>query len=277
MSGMRTALSGLTLPPIGLGAWTLRGRAGSDAIVQAIRAGYTLIDSAVNYENEGAVGHAVRESGVARDEIIVASKLPGRFHATDDAKLTIEESVFRMGLDAIDLYLIHWPNPSQERYVDAWRGLIEARDAGLVRAIGVSNFLPEHLERLHDETGVLPDVNQIELHPYFPQLEQVDYHAEHGILTQGWAPLGRGGAVLREPSILRIAESHGATPGQVVLAWAVSRGVIPIPRSASPERQRLNLEAASLELSADEVAEISALGRPDGRVNDLDPSRHEEF
>lgn len=182
----------LSLPPIGFGTVHLDGAPGVEAIATAIDAGYRLIDTAYNYENEGTVGKAVRESGVPREELIVTSKLPGRFHARDLGRVRIEESLYRLNLDYIDLLLIHWPNPSKDLYVEAWETLIEVRDAGLVKHIGVSNFLPNHIDRLRRETGELPAVNQIELHPYFPQVEQVDFHDELGIITEAWSPLSNG-------------------------------------------------------------------------------------
>lgn len=276
-AAVRTSHDGLALPRIGFGTYPLKGEEGARVVASAIEQGYRLIDSAFNYENEGAIGRGIRDSGVDRDEIIVASKLPGRRHEKAQAIVTIEESVLRMGLDAIDLYLIHWPNPSVDRYVEAWEALIEACERGLVRAIGVSNFLPEHLERLERETGVLPAVNQIELHPRFPQLEQVAFHDERGILTEAWSPLGRRRGVLDDPAIERIAAAHGATPEAVALAWQGARGVIPLPKSSDAGRQAANLAAMSIELSHDEVEAISALGRPDGRLADQDPARYEEM
>lgn len=272
-----TSHGGLTLPAVGFGTYKLQGTDGVTSIVRAIQAGYTLLDSAVNYENEGAVGRAVRDSGRDRDDLIVTSKLPGRHHEYDQALLAIEESVYRTGLDHLDLYLIHWPNPKQGKYVEAWRALIEARERGLVRAIGVSNFLPEHLDVLKAETGVLPEVNQIEVHPFFPQEDAVQANDDRGILTEGWSPLARGADVLTHPVITDVATEVGATPGQVALAWSVARGVIPIPKAASEQRQRENLEAAQLKLSTEQVDRITALGRPDGRVSDQDPASHEEF
>jgi diketogulonate reductase-like aldo/keto reductase len=268
--------SGAALPVIGLGTYQLNGAAGVEAISAAIAAGYRLLDSAVNYENEGAVGRAVRASG-ASDECLITSKLPGRHHDYEGALSTIEESVYRTGLDAIGLYLIHWPNPKEDRYVEAWRALIEARSRGLVRHIGVSNFLPEHLERLVAETGVAPVVNQIELHPYFPQEEALAYHRAHGILTQAWSPLGHGNDVQRHPTVTAIAAAHGVTAAQVLLAWHLARQVIPLPKAASPERQRENLRALQVTLAVDEVEEITALGRPDGRNSDQDPAVYQEF
>lgn len=274
-----TAHDGLTLPMLGFGTYKLKGQGGSAAIERAIGAGYRLLDSAFNYENEGSVGTAVRASGhgVARADLIVTSKLPGRHHEHDAAIATIEESVARTGLTALDLYLIHWPNPLEGRYVEAWGALIEAKERGLVGAIGVCNFLPEHLDRLEAETGVLPEVNQIELHPYFPQEEQLAYDRERGIITQAWSPLGRGNDLLDRAEIREIAAAHEATAGQVVLAWAIARGAVPLPKAASPARQLENLGALDLRLADDEVAAITALGRPDGRLADQDPAVYQEF
>ncbi|MFB7250630.1 aldo/keto reductase [Microbacterium sp. NPDC056234] len=271
-----TAHNGFALPAIGLGTYGLRGASGAASVTSAIDAGYRLVDSAFNYENEGAVGRGVAEAETDRAAVIVTSKLPGRHHASDKAPWSIDESRYRLGLDAIDLHLIHWPNPSQDEYVQAWTALVEAQQNGVVRQIGVSNFLPEHLERLERETGVLPVVNQIELHPYFPQTEQLAYHREHGIITEAWSPLGRAEELLDEPVVTEIAAAHDITPVQTVLAWHVSRGVVSIPKASSPEHQQSNLAAASFVLADAEVEAITALGRADGRLFDGDPRRHEE-
>lgn len=277
MTTVHTAHDGFTLPPIGFGTYKCNGADGVDVITRAIDNGYTLIDSAFNYENEGAVGRAVRAASVPREDIIVTSKLPGRHHAYDEAIVTIEESLYRTGLDHLDLYLIHWPLPRLDLYVEAWTALIEARKRGLVRAIGVCNFLPEHLERLQRETGVLPVVNQIELHPRFPQTDMLAYDAEHGIITEAWSPLGQGNDLLDDPVITTIADAHGITAGQAVLAWAAARGAIPLPKAASPTRQTDNLAAVDLTLDASEIDKITALGRADGRNKGQDPATWEEF
>ena len=268
---------GFALPAIGLGTYSLDGNAGADAIVEAIGLGYRLLDSAFNYENEGAVGAAARRSSVARDELLVTSKLPGRHHRYDDAITTVEESVLRTGLDYLDIYLIHWPNPLEDHYVEAWRALIESRDRGLVRYIGVSNFLPEHLERLRAETGELPALNQIELHPYFPQTAQLAYHVANGIITESWSPLGRGTDLLANPVIAAVAAEHGVTPAQVVLAWHVRVGAVPIPKSKSIERQRENLDVFGVALTDENMERIGSLARRDGRVANQDPSVYQEF
>jgi diketogulonate reductase-like aldo/keto reductase len=267
----------ITLPAIGFGTGGLSGAAGVDAVTRALDVGYRLLDSAVNYENEGAVGRAVRQSSVPREEVVVTSKLPGRRHGYDAAIATVEESLYRTGLDHLDLYLIHWPNPGVDRYVEAWQALITARDRGLVRAIGVSNFLPEHLDRLIDETGVTPAVNQIELHPFFPQAEQRAANADRGIITQAWCPIYRGGELLDHLVLRSIGEQHGVSAAQVVLRWHVQLGVVPIPKSAGDERQYENIDVFGFTLSDEEMDAISALGRVEGRLRGLDPATHEEL
>lgn len=271
-----TAHNGFALPAIGLGTYSLWGDAGADAVATAVDSGYRLIDSAFNYENEGSVGRGLAASGVDRAEIIVTTKLPGRHHRTEKARTSIEESRSRLGVDATDLHLIHWPNPSQDEYVQAWAALVEARDRGVVRQIGVSNFLPENLERIERETGVRPVVNQIELHPYFPQEEQLAYHRENGILTEAWSPLGKGSRLLSEPVVAEVAAAHGVSPAQAVLAWHVARGVVAIPKATSREHQIANLAAAEVVLDAAEVSAITALGQQDGRLFGADPRTHEE-
>lgn len=273
---VRTAHNGFTLPALGLGTYRLNGEAGAAAIAAGIDAGYRLIDSAFNYENEGAVGRGVADAATDRAEVVVTTKLPGRHHQSEKARTSIEESRFRLGLDATDLHLIHWPNPIQDEYVQAWAALVEAQQRGTVRQIGVSNFLPEHLERLERETGVLPVVNQIELHPYFPQTEQLAYHREHGIITEAWSPLGRAKALLEEPVITEVAAAHGISAAQVVLAWHVARESVAIPKASSLEHQKANLDAASVILDDAEVEAITGLGRSDGRLFDADPRTHEE-
>ena len=271
-----TAHNGFTLPAIGLGTYALNGDAGAEAVAGAIGAGYRLVDSAFNYENEGSVGRGVSESGVDRAEIIVTTKLPGRHHPSPKARTSIEESRSRLGLDITDLHLIHWPNPSQDEYVQAWAALVDAQARGVVRQIGVSNFLPEHLERIEKETGVRPVVNQIEVHPFFPQEEQIAYHREQGILTEAWSPLGRARALLEESVIIEVAATHEITPAQTVLAWHVARGTVSIPKASSLEHQISNLAAAEVVLDDAEVAAITALGHADGRLFGADPRTHEE-
>lgn len=267
---------GNTLPAVGFGAWSLNGSAGVAAIVSAIHSGYRLIDSAFNYENEGAVGEAIRQAGVAREKLLITSKLPGRHHRYEKAMATIEESLWRAGLDHYDLYLIHWPNPQRDLYVEAWSALIEARKRGLIRSIGVSNFLPAHLERIIGETGVAPAVNQVEMHPLFPQEKQRAFDKAQGIVTEAWSPLGRG-ELLRDPVLTGIAGRLGRSVGQVVLRWHHQLGALPLPRSASAERQAENLAIFDFDLSAQDMEAIAGLARPDGRLRGQDPATYEEF
>jgi len=273
----RTLNDGTTLPAIGFGTYPLRGDEGVTAIVSAIEAGYRLIDSAVNYENEREVGEAVRRCGLPRDQVQVASKLPGRHHGYDDAIRSVHESLERLGLDYLDLHLIHWPNPSVGKYDEAWRALVELRERGLIRSIGVSNFTEAHLQRIISDTGVTPSVNQVELHPYFPQTGMREVHERLGIQTESWSPLGKRNAPFTEPAVAGPAGRHGVTPGQVILRWQVQLGAIPVPKSATPERQRLNLDVFGFELSEEEMAAITALGRADGRLFGGDPDSHEEM
>jgi diketogulonate reductase-like aldo/keto reductase len=272
-----TLNDGTTLPAIGLGTYALRGIPGAEAMADALRQGYRLLDSAVNYENEGAVGKAVRMSSVPREEVRVTSKLPGRHHKKPNVTWAIEESVLRSGLDYLDLYLIHWPNPSQGLFVEAWEGMIEARERGLLRSIGVSNFLPEHIDLLIEKTGVAPSVNQVELHPYFNQAEQRAADRARGVLTEAWTPIGQGTALLQEQAIVSIATKHGRTPAQVVLRWHVQLGVLPIPKSANPARRLENLQVEGFALDAADMAAIEGLDRVNGRLFDGDPRTHEEF
>ena len=263
------------LPAIGFGTYPLRGEVGVEAILSALQEGYRLIDSAVNYENEGAVGEAIRRSGIPRDEITVTSKLPGRHHRYARAVACAQESAYRLGVEQIDLYLIHWPNPITGDYVEAWQALVDLRRSGLLRSIGVSNFLPEHLTRIIAETGVTPVVNQIELHPGFSQAEQRRVDAELGVRTQAWSPLGRA-AVLDDPVIVAIADQVGRTAAQVVLRWQVQLGCIPLPKAASPLRQAENLAVFDFDLDDVQLAAITALDTADGRLADSDPATHEE-
>ncbi|HLN79185.1 MAG TPA: aldo/keto reductase [Nocardioidaceae bacterium] len=268
---------GQLIPAIGFGTYSLRGEEGVAAVMSAIDVGYRLIDTAVNYENEREIGEAIRRSGMPRDQLFVTSKIPGRHHEYDDAIVSTQDSLKRLGLDYLDLHLIHWPNPRVGKYVDAWRALVGLQQRGLVRSIGVSNFTEEHLARVIEATGVTPAVNQIELHPYFPQSRMRRVHDGLGIRTESWSPLGKRRAPFEEAPVAKAAEAHGVSPAQVVLRWQLQLGCIPIPKSASRERQAANLDVFGFELSPPEVDAISALGREDGRLFGGDPERHEEM
>jgi diketogulonate reductase-like aldo/keto reductase len=272
-----TLNDGHAIPAIGFGTYPLRGGEGVAAVASAIDVGYRLLDTAVNYENESEVGEAIRRSGVPRDELFVTSKIPGRHHGYDAAIKSTRGSLERLGLDYLDLHLIHWPNPSVGKFVEAWRALVALREEGLVRSIGVSNFTEEHLARIIDATGVTPAVNQIELHPHFPQPEMRRVNEELGIRTESWSPLGKRRAPFSEPPVAEAAEKHRVSPAQVILRWQVQLGCIPIPKSATPERQVANLDTFGFELDADEVAAITALARPEGRLCGGAPAHHEEM
>lgn len=272
-----TLNDGTTLPAIGFGTYPLRGEDGIAAMVSALEAGYRLLDTAVNYGNEAEVGTAMRRSGIDRTEVLVTTKVPGRFHRRDLALSSVEDSLRRLRLDQVDLVLIHWPNPGNGLYVEAFAALVEARERGLTRAVGVSNFTERHLRDVVDATGVTPAVNQIELHPLFPQEQMRVTHQELGILTCAWSPLGKRSAPYGERPVAEAAETHGVSPAQVILRWHVQLASLPLPKSADPQRQRTNLDVFGFELADEEMAAISALGRPDGRLFGGDPETHQEM
>lgn len=276
-----TLNDGHALPALGFGTYPLVGKEGYEAIRSALDNGYRLIDSAVNYENEGTVGRAIRdfirESGVDRSEITVQTKLPGRHHETDRAVSSGYESLQRLGLDQIDVFLIHWPNPMTGKFVEAWRGLVKLREQGVARSIGVSNFTESHLSDIIADSGVTPVVNQIELHPMFIQEAMRAVHDRLGIVTESWSPLGKRSAPFSEDAVAAAAGAHDVSPAQVVLRWQVQLGNVPLPKSSNPGRQANNLDVFDFALTEDEMAAISALHQPDGRLFDGDPTTHEEM
>lgn len=272
-----TLNDGMTVPGIGFGTYNLNGNEGANALTNAMNIGYRLIDTAYNYENEGTVGEALRRSSIPREDLRITSKLPGRYQTYDKAVTTIQESLYRANLDYYDLYLIHWPNPKQDTYVEAWQALIDAKKWGLIRSIGVCNFLPEHIDRLDKETGVKPSMNQIELHPFFNQEDQRKWHEENNIQTQSWSPLGRANGVLQNEQIQKIADQHNKTISQVILRWHYQLGAIPIPKSATYVRQLENISIFDFSLDEIEMSTIATLTRPDGRNKDQDPATYEEF
>lgn len=274
---VRTLADGTSIPVLGFGTYRLTGAAGVTAMLSAIHEGYRHLDSAVNYENEDALGTAVRTSGVPREQFRLASKLPGRHHAYDDALASVHESLQRAGLEYWDLFLIHWPNPRVDKYVEAFQALVDLQAKGLIRSVGVSNFLPGHINRLEEEVGVLPSVNQIEVHPFFTQKEALAFHSKKGIVTEGWSPIGRGTTIRKHPLIRTIAENVRRSPAQVILRWHLQRGIVPLPKSASPARQRENRAVFDFELTDEQMNEVTDLARPDGRLFGLDPAFHEEM
>jgi 2,5-diketo-D-gluconate reductase A len=265
---------GHAIPAIGFGTFPWGGDDSRTTTISALDAGYRLLDTALRYENEQSVGQAVREYDLPRSEILVCTKLAGRHHGYDETIKGFHESLTNLGLDYVDIYLIHWPLPRLDKYVDSWKAMIKLRDEGLVRTIGVSNFTEAHLRRIIDATGVVPVMNQVELHPYFPQAALRAVHAELGIVTESWSPIGRG-ELLDEQAVAQIAQAHGVTPAQAVLRWHVQRDAVPIPKSADPARQRANLDIFDFALTDDEMAALSGLER--GRLWGQDPDVHEEF
>src|SRR5690349_9931043 len=229
------------IPQLGLGTWPMSAEEAERAVPTAIAAGYRLVDTAYAYGNETGVGAGLRASGVPREGLVVETKLNAEWHGVREVREAFVDSTRKLGVEYLDLQLIHWPNPRQDRYVDAWRGLCRLLDEGLVRAIGVSNFKPAHLERLLDATGVAPAVNQIELNPYVPRLQARAFHERHGIVTQSYSPLDKGGELLREPVVAQAAERLERTPAQVVLRWHVQQGLAVAVKSSDPERQAQNL------------------------------------
>ncbi|MEQ7169633.1 aldo/keto reductase [Enterococcus avium] len=272
-----TMNDGHQIPAVGLGTYQIRGGEGLDQILTAIQDGYRLLDTSTNYDSEGIVGEAIRRSGIPRSEFFVTTKLPGKYHHYEDALMMIQESLFRMGLDYFDLYLIHWPLPKRGLHVEAWKAMVTAQKLGLIRSIGVSNFEPEHLDKIIDETGVTPAINQIEIHPYWVQERMVKANQERGILTEAWSPLGRGSDALKEAVITELAEKYGKTTAQVILRWHAQRGIIPIPKSRNLQHQRENLAIFDFELTQTEIERINLLEKADGRIEGQDPNEYEEF
>lgn len=268
-------LHGAAMPQLGLGTWPMDDDACEAAVATAIEAGYRLIDTAENYGNERGVGRGVRVSTVPREEIFVTTKFNKRWHGVDLVAEACERSVERLGLDYIDLLLIHWPNPDQDRYVEAWKGLARLLKDGRVRAIGTSNFKITHLTRILDETGVVPDVNQVQLSPTIIREELRAFHQKHGIVTQSWSPIGgEGTAVLAESIITRLAERHGKSPAQIVLRWHIELGLATIPKSSHPARIRENIDIFDFSLTQEEMAEISSLDRGEAGAMDSDVFGH---
>jgi len=248
----------IEIPQLGFGVFQVPPEETAEAATRALLAGYRHIDTAAAYRNEAAVGQAIHAAGLDRDEVFVTTKCFNDDHGFDQSQRALRESLDRLEMDHVDLYLIHWPVPSQDRYVETWQGLIEAQRQGLTRAIGVSNFQPAHLERIIDETGVTPAVNQIELHPRLQQQGLRREHADHGIVTAAWSPLAQG-EVLDDPTIVEIAEAHERTPAQVVIRWHVQLGNVVIPKSVTPERIEENFSVFDFHLTEAEMTAIEAL------------------
>jgi 2,5-diketo-D-gluconate reductase A len=262
--------NGLAMPVIGLGTWPLRGAEAAAAVRTALETGYRLVDTAENYRNEDGVGQGLRDSGVPREEVVITTKFNKEWHSVEGVRQAWRASIKRLGVEYLDIFMVHWPNPGHGRYVDAVRGLAALLEDGSIRAIGVSNFTPAHLRRVEEEAGLVPDLNQIQLSPYASRRIAREYHREHGIVTESWSPIGGSGEGLRsDPVIAEVAAEVGRTPTQVVLRWHVQTGLVAVPKSGDPGRIAENLDVFGFELTAEQMARIDALDR--GEVNVADP------
>ncbi|WP_017571432.1 aldo/keto reductase [Nocardiopsis halotolerans] len=260
-----TLNDGHTMPQLGFGVWQVPDDEAQAAVTTALEAGYRSIDTAKLYQNERGTGRALASSGIDREELFVTTKLWNDEQGYDNALKAFDASLDRLGLDYVDLYLIHWPAPKQDAYVDTWKALERIRSEGRARSIGVSNFTVQTLDRLVAETDVVPVLNQIELHPYFSQETMRAANARHGLLTEAWSPLGQGGELLGDPELTAIGERHGKSVAQVVLRWHLQLGNVVIPKSVTPSRIRENIDVFDFELSAEEMDRIGALDRG-GRI-----------
>ena len=267
-------LSRSQMPRVGLGTGPLRGDDAVTTVAEALYAGYRLVDTAFAYGNEAEVGRGLASSGVPREDVFITTKFNKQSHSVAGVHQAFADSSRLLGVDYLDLLMIHWPLPAHDHYVDAWRGLVELLEKGDVRAIGMSNFKPAHLDRLVAETGVTPDVNQIQLNPRLARVETRAYNAAHGIVTESWSPLGPGSDLLAEPIIVSLAERYTRTPAQIVLRWHIELGLVTIPKSSSPERLRTNIDIFDFGLSAEDIEAISSLDQGEAAATDSDKAGH---
>lgn len=256
---------GHSIPQIGFGVFKIPAEEAERLVLDAIDVGYRHVDTAWGYFNEEGVGAAVRGCGLSREELFVTTKVWNSAQGRELSIESFERSLETLGFDYLDLLLIHWPAPANDLYVETWETFIELRDSGRVRSIGVSNFDPEHLHRVIEATGVVPAINQVELHPFFQQRLLRDFHDLHGIVTEAWGPIARG-AVDDDPLLVVLANSYGRTPAQIALRWEIQHGIVTIPKSATPGRIASNFDVFDFEISADDMAMIDALDRPEGRI-----------
>jgi 2,5-diketo-D-gluconate reductase A len=271
----RMLSSGYDMPLLGLGTYPLNGAAGVTAMASALSIGYRLVDTAAKYENEEAVGQAIARSGVPRGELFVTTKLRGADHGRHKTRAAVAASLDRLGLDYLDLYLIHWPLPRLWRFIESYETMLELARDGLIRSVGVSNFKAAHISALIDATGVAPAVNQIELSPAVTRWALVAYLEDNDIVPEAWSPLGLDHHVPESGTVTGIARAHDVTPAQVILRWEVQQGIVAIPKSASPERQRENLDVFGFELTEEEMTALAAMDRGEDAAVDSDV--HEEF
>ena len=263
------------IPQLGLGTWPLDDDQAATAVVQAWEVGYRHIDTAVKYGNERGVGNGIRAGGVDRGELFITTKLDGQFQGEEKAAEGLEGSLRRLGLDYVDLLLIHWPLPARDEYVSTWRTFERLQSEGKVRSLGVSNFKPAHLERLMAETVVVPAVNQIQLSPAITRSAEREFHREHGIVTESYSPLGGSGAdLLSAPILTQLGEKHGKTPGQLVLRWHIQQGLVTIPKTANPDRMSENMDVFDFTLDPQDLAELAILDDGPGAGNDSDVTGH---
>ncbi|MDD7939396.1 aldo/keto reductase [Actinomycetospora lutea] len=251
--------NGTVIPQLGFGVFQIDPSDTAEAVLTAFEAGYRHIDTAQMYGNEAEVGEAIAKSGLQRDELWITTKCNNSNHGYDDARSALDESLQKLGLDAVDLYLIHWPLPGKDLYVETWKGLEKAHQDGKARTIGVSNFQPHHLDRLLEETETVPAINQIELHPHMQQAALRSYHERHGIRTEAWSPIGQGKGLLDAPELGEIAQAHGKSAAQVVLRWHIQIGNIIFPKSVTPERIRENMDIFDFELSHEDMQKIDGM------------------
>ncbi|MFP5314639.1 2,5-diketo-D-gluconate reductase A [Arthrobacter subterraneus] len=258
---------GRTIPQLGYGVWQVDDATAEDVVGRAFKAGYRHIDTAKIYGNEAGVGRAIEASGLSPEELFITTKLWNADQGYESTLAAFEESMQRLGLETLDLYLIHWLQPKRGKYVDTWKALIELQKRGRVRSIGVSNFTVEALQEIIDETGVVPAINQVETHPYFNQAELRAFEADKGILHESWSPLGSGKGLLEDPVLAGIAEKRGATPAQVVLAWHLALGLVVIPKSVTESRIIENWGALEVSLTDEDIAAINGLDKGEaGRI-----------
>ncbi|MBD7994531.1 aldo/keto reductase [Arthrobacter sp. Sa2CUA1] len=265
--------NGLELPALGMGTWPMDNAQTADAVAAAVDVGYRLFDTAENYENETGVGEGLRRSGIARSDVVITTKFNKRWHSRDGVRTAFAASAERLGTKYIDLLLVHWPNPDQDRFVEAVQGIADLLAEGLVRGVGVSNFKPAHLERLV-EAGLIPDINQIQVDPRHIREASRQANTRLGIVTESWSPLGRDGGLLQDPAVTALAAKYGRTPGQIVLRWHVQQGLVPIPKASSRAHLEENLAVFDFALEDTEIADLSALDTGEAGILDSDSFGH---